>query len=427
MDRKLKYILVSVIALAIVTVTILLTLGTQSDPSIKESSEETISAQTTVPEGSTKKNESSKEPTATTVVPTEESTLETTEAPSEGTGEMIQPEIPEDATGLLAYFRHKLTIDMSEVKYYLNVREEPSTDSEILAVLYANDLMTYEGTVGDWYKVTKDGETGYVHGGYVLADYACYEAFKMSVAYAAVTERDEVFLYDKPDTGSVKIICAEQAETYRVKGEIGDFYEVYVRSEIYQSLYVLKSDVILYSHVLGRGNDNGLTEEMTDYFASLDLTGNEELANQIIEEKAAYDRAIEESKAAKEASIQASVQASIAARQAEIERQLASGQAAYLGVFTVTGYCHCTKCNGIWGNDDPNAAAYGSSGRQLISDYSIAADISILPYGTHVLVNGHEYEVMDTGVYGEWIDIYRDGHDYAESIGMKYYEVYLLP
>ena len=63
----------------------------------------------------------------------------------------------------------------------------------------------------------------------------------------------------------------------------------------------------------------------------------------------------------------------------------------------------------------------------LQSDYSVAVNLSQIPYGTRLLINGKEYMAADTGVGPGVIDIYRQTHDYALSGGAYYADVYLLP
>ncbi|MBR3436230.1 MAG: SH3 domain-containing protein, partial [Lachnospiraceae bacterium] len=58
----------------------------------------------------------------------------------------------EGHTGLRGFFVHKLVTDPEKVELYLNIRETPSINGKILYVMYPDDIVTYLGTQGDWYK-----------------------------------------------------------------------------------------------------------------------------------------------------------------------------------------------------------------------------------------------------------------------------------
>ncbi len=91
-----------------------------------------------------------------------------------------------------------------------------------------------------------------------------------------------------------------------------------------------------------------------------------------------------------------------------------------LGVFTVTYYCSCEICCGWWSGGPTASGAYP------VADWTVAADPDVLPLGTHIYINGHEYCVEDTGsgVSGMHIDIYVDDHELAVSNGVSEAEVF---
>ena len=90
----------------------------------------------------------------------------------------------------------------------------------------------------------------------------------------------------------------------------------------------------------------------------------------------------------------------------------------YLGVWTTTAYCACPICCGEW------ATGCTASGVLATSNHTVAC--GILPFGTQVLIDGQVYTVEDTGVDGEWIDIFFDTHEEALNYGMQEKEVYLI-
>lgn len=87
------------------------------------------------------------------------------------------------------------------------------------------------------------------------------------------------------------------------------------------------------------------------------------------------------------------------------------------GVATITHYCNCSACCGAWAGGGTASGTTPTAGR------TVAAD---LPFGTRLLINGHEYTVEDRGVSGCWVDIYCDSHSEALARGMYQAEVYII-
>lgn len=92
----------------------------------------------------------------------------------------------------------------------------------------------------------------------------------------------------------------------------------------------------------------------------------------------------------------------------------------YLGVFEVTAYCDCEKCCGKSGGKT-------ATGTTPTANRTIAVDPKIIPYGSHVIINGQEYVAEDTGgaIKGNRIDIYFNTHDEAVEFGRQDLEVYI--
>lgn len=87
------------------------------------------------------------------------------------------------------------------------------------------------------------------------------------------------------------------------------------------------------------------------------------------------------------------------------------------GVCTITFYCPCSQCCGAW------AGGATASGTTPTAGRTVAAD---LPFGTRLMINGHEYVVEDRGVGGMWVDIFVNGHQEALDLGMYKAEVYII-
>ena len=92
-----------------------------------------------------------------------------------------------------------------------------------------------------------------------------------------------------------------------------------------------------------------------------------------------------------------------------------------LGMFKITAYCPCTECCGIYSDGITADGSYATEG------VTVAADTSVLPFGSIIQINGEEYEVQDRGgaIQGNRIDIYFDNHETAETYGVQYHEVFV--
>ena len=95
-----------------------------------------------------------------------------------------------------------------------------------------------------------------------------------------------------------------------------------------------------------------------------------------------------------------------------------------IGTVTTSGYCSCAICCGIW------AGGPTASGKMPKVNHTIAVDANnpIVPMGTHIVMNGTEYVVEDTGAfarYGVDFDVYYSSHIQASAHGHKKWEAYL--
>lgn len=344
----------------------------------------------------------------------------------------------EKEVGLISWFKDKLIINEDKVKLYLNIREAPDEDSEILDVLYPDETATILRKDGAWYEVQRDGFTGFVKASYVLAGDDAYNVLKHTVSFGAVIMENETILYEGPDDSQAGIQLANKGDVFRVVGMEGSFFRLLVYSEIYETLYVRADQVFLYYLFLGPGNSNELDEATEAYLDSLDLEGNLERAYAVqaeaIEEQAAYEEAVQAYRAEKQKQEQnwnsqpAQPPAEVTPQPAPAPAPAESGNGSleYIGNFRITHYCHCPLCCGVYGSWDPNYQATGSSGMQLVSNYSVAVNVGQIGYGTRLMINGKEYMAADTGVGAGCIDIYHQTHDEALAGGMCYADVYVI-
>ena len=104
-----------------------------------------------------------------------------------------------------------------------------------------------------------------------------------------------------------------------------------------------------------------------------------------------------------------------------------------LGVYRLTAYCSCEICCNEYAKDRPtdkegNTIVYGASGEILKAGQSVAVDPSVIPYGTHIIIDGKEYIAQDKGgkVKGKSIDVYFESHEKAGQFGVQYKEIFCI-
>ncbi len=105
--------------------------------------------------------------------------------------------------------------------------------------------------------------------------------------------------------------------------------------------------------------------------------------------------------------------------------ELESAGRAHIVWLEVTGYCPCEKCCG------PHAQGVTASGKPVSyhDGIFVAADPSVLPFGTRVRVPGYHdaavAEVIDKGsaITGQRLDVFFPTHEQAEEWGRQWLAV----
>lgn len=104
-----------------------------------------------------------------------------------------------------------------------------------------------------------------------------------------------------------------------------------------------------------------------------------------------------------------------------------------LGEFVLTAYCPCVKCCGEWSAEHPSRVGTDyiqktASGTIPTAGRTISVDTSVIPFGTTVIIHGHEYVAEDRGgaIKGNRIDIFFDDHDEALEFGRQTAEVFII-
>lgn len=98
----------------------------------------------------------------------------------------------------------------------------------------------------------------------------------------------------------------------------------------------------------------------------------------------------------------------------------------FIGEYTLTAYCACSKCCGVWANGYTATGTWATEGR------TIAVDPKVIPYGSRVLLiwpdgTQHTYTAEDCGgdVNGNHIDVFFNDHQAARIFGVQSAMAYL--
>lgn len=91
-----------------------------------------------------------------------------------------------------------------------------------------------------------------------------------------------------------------------------------------------------------------------------------------------------------------------------------------LGTFKFTAYCPCSKCCG-------KSDGITKTGVKATQGRTIAVDPKVIPLGSIVIIDGHEYIAEDVGgsIKENRIDLFFDSHKEALDFGVQYKEVFV--
>lgn len=93
-----------------------------------------------------------------------------------------------------------------------------------------------------------------------------------------------------------------------------------------------------------------------------------------------------------------------------------------LGTFKLTAYCPCAKCCGQWADGITYTGTVATAGR------TVAVDPDVIPLGSTVRINGHDYIAEDIGgaIKESRIDVFFDSHQDALQFGVQYADVEII-
>lgn len=379
---------------------------------------------------------------------------------------------------------------IANVEETLNIRKEPSTEAEFVGSMNPGAIAVVEGTEGDWTKIKSGDVEGYVLSQYVLTGDSAEEFAADYVTLRGTVLEDGVNIRSEKSTSADILVVLDKDDTVTVlenpENEAGDTEKVEkndTKEQVVSTTEEVKSTVEeTTADTASETEDNADAAAVTKEKATEVTT--ERSADSGSKEKAAtvkkqsskeinwvpvmledgqtgyiaadfveVDELYEIAVSAEELERQAAEEAARKAAEEEAARQAAASQSSgnsnsnsggssesndnsdsysgatttpvtttesgeCIGTFTITAYCGCKKCSGGSGKT--------ASGTTPTEGRTIAADTSILPFGTQVVIDGVVYTVEDrgSGVTGNHIDIFFATHKKAMAFGKKTMKVY---
>ena len=134
-------------------------------------------------------------------------------------------------------------IAVSQVSDYVNIREQATTNSNIVGKIYNNCaatiLETVEGEGGSWYRIQSGSVNGFIKSQYFITGQEA-ETLAQSIGREFVTVSvDNLRLREEPNLTSSVLTMVSSGSRYVVQGDEGDFYKVEVDADLIG--YIAKS------------------------------------------------------------------------------------------------------------------------------------------------------------------------------------------
>lgn len=128
------------------------------------------------------------------------------------------------ATGTLAF---------AQCEEYINIRQNPDTDSEVVAKIYNHGAAEIEEQDGDWYKIRSGNAEGYVKAEY-FATGAEAETIAEQAAYrVAEVYPDQLNVRTEPSEDSDVVTTASKDQELEVVSWDGDWMKVALGDDVY--------------------------------------------------------------------------------------------------------------------------------------------------------------------------------------------------
>ena len=161
--------------------------------------------------------------------------------------ELADVEVPEEDTGEIEEVAEEdsfRNLVIAQVDHYVNVRDIPSEEGEILGKLYNNSVGSFISEENGWYQITSGSVTGYVKGEYCVTGEEAVAIAKEVGTHLATVNTQTLFVRTEPSLDAAKLGMVPEAEELLVLDETDDWVQVDVEEGVG---WVSKDYVILHS------------------------------------------------------------------------------------------------------------------------------------------------------------------------------------
>lgn len=147
-----------------------------------------------------------------------------------------EPQMSIHSVPLVAVPGDYSNIAVSQVTDYVNIRQQPTTNSAIVGKIYNNCaatiLETVEGEGGTWYRIQSGTVNGFIKAQYFITGEEA-ERLAQSIGREFVTiNTDSLRLREQPNLTSNTLTLLSMGARYVVQGEEGEFFKVQVDADL---------------------------------------------------------------------------------------------------------------------------------------------------------------------------------------------------
>lgn len=283
----------------------------------------------------------------------------------------------------------------SNVQEYVYVRDEASSEGDVIGKLPRGGAGDVLEKGEDWTLISSGSVEGYVSNEYLAFDKEALRVAEEVCNYVATVEIDNASIRKEADDEAKVLSTASTGDVL----EVVESTEEWVKVVTAECVGYMSGNIVNVKLAVGEA----IPVEPEETEEPAETADGEEAAKPAETEQSSglADTSANEEAPAKETPAAQSQQASGAA---------ASNSAS----FKVTAYCSCSKCCGSYANGITATGTTATTGR------TIAVDKNVIPLGTTVYIDGVPYVAEDTGVSGNWIDLYMGSHEAALQWGVKY-------
>ncbi len=142
---------------------------------------------------------------------------------------MTTKEVPEEINDIHEQEDEYTNFAIADVDNYVNVRNEPSTDGEIVGKIYDGavaEVIEKAGEQDDWFKITSGNVEGYIKSEFFLYGEEAAQVMEQYVTKYAQVKADRLNVREEQSTESKRIGYVDNGEKIRLLEDCGEWIKV---------------------------------------------------------------------------------------------------------------------------------------------------------------------------------------------------------